>query len=165
MMQEKWSEIRNFENYSISTYGNVKAEKSGRILAVNQNQYGVVYVGLVRDGKQFHRSVSLLVANAFVRRQFEPYDTPINLDGDRWNNRVDNLVWRPRWFAIRYNQQFRYPAINPIMDPIKDIKTGEISLNSFDCARRYGLLESDLVLSIENRTYVWPTYQEFAVIE
>lgn len=164
-MKEKWKEIRNFENYSISNHGRVRAEKSGRILALNQNQFGVVYVGLVRDGKQFHRSVSLLVANAFIRRKFEPFDTPINLDGDRFNNRADNLVWRPRWFAIRYNQQFRYPVIQPIMEPIKDLKTGELSLNSFDCARRYGLLETDLVQSIQNRTYVWPTYQKFDVIE
>jgi hypothetical protein len=46
-----------------------------------------------------------------------------------------------------------------------DLKTGEISENSFDCAQRYGLLEQDLVLSILNRTYVWPTYQEFGIVE
>lgn len=164
-MNEEWKAIRNFENYSISNLGRVRFEKSGRILALNQNQFANVYVGLFRDGTQYHRSVALLVAKAFIPRQFGPYDTPINLDGDRWNNRVDNLVWRPRWFAIRYNQQFRHPYINPIPYPIQDVKTGVVSENSFDCATRYGLLESDLVLSILNRTYVWPTYQEFTVVE
>ena len=105
------------------------------------------------------------MAKAFLPEVRGPFDTPINLDGDRHNNRVENLVWRPRWFAIKYNRQFRYPYPNPITMPIVDLKSGEISENSLDCAKRYGLLEDDLVLSILNRTYVWPTYQEFGIFE
>jgi NUMOD4 motif len=161
---EIWREIQNFEHYSISNLGNVRAEKSGRIMELNQNQFGVVFVGLMRGGMQYHRSVPLLVANAFIPRKFEPYDTPINLNGDRWDNRVENIVWRPRWFAIRYNQQFRNPYMFPILDPVKEIKSGEIHENSFEAAMKYGLLESDLVLSILNHTVVWPTYQEFEIV-
>ena len=51
--------------------------------------------------------------------------------------------------------------MDPILDPIKDLKTNEVSENSFEAAISYGLLESDLVLSILDRTYVWPTYQQF----
>lgn len=163
-MPEQWKPIRNFENYNISDWGRVQSERSGRFLVLSQNQYDVVYVGMVRDGKQYHRSVPLLVAKAFLPRTFDPYDTPINLNGDRFNNHVDNLVWRPRWFAIRYNQQFKFSYEHPIIYPIEDIKTGEVSQDSFECAKRYGLLEKDLVLSILNRTYVWPTYQQFRVV-
>jgi hypothetical protein len=94
-----------------------------------------------------------------------PFDTPINLDGDRHNNALENLTWRPRWFAIRYNQQFRYPRQYTIEEPIVDLKTGDVSENSFECAKKYGLLEEDLIFSIEHRTYVWPTYQEFGILE
>jgi hypothetical protein len=163
-MPEEWKSIRNFENYSVSNWGNIRSEKSGRLLTLSQNQFNVVYVGLVHEGVQHHRSVPLLVANAFIERKFDPYDTPINLNGDRFNNHVDNIVWRPRWFAIKYNQQFKFPYNHPIIHPIEDVKTGEVSLDSFDCATRYGLLERDLVLSILNRTYVWPTYQQFRVV-
>jgi hypothetical protein len=45
------------------------------------------------------------------------------------------------------------------------VKTREVCENSFECAKRYGLLEEDLVQSILNRTYAWPTYQEFRVLE
>ena len=65
----------------------------------------------------------------------------------------------------RYNRQFIYPYENPITSQIIDIKTGEISDDSFDAAKRYGLLERDVVLSILNRTYVWPTYQQFTVVQ
>lgn len=164
-MTEVWREIPAFENYSISNQGYVRAEKSGRILQMTQNQFGVLAVGMVRGGLQYHRSVPLLVANAFIPRKFEAYDTPINLNGDRLDNRVENLVWRPRWFAIRYNQQFRNPYMFPVLDPVRDVKTGEVSENTFEAAMRYGLLESDLVLSILNQTVVWPTYQRFEIVE
>jgi hypothetical protein len=132
---------------------------------LNENQYGLVQVGLMDEGVQYHRSVPLLVARAFLTPTEGPFDTPINLDGDRHNNRLENLLWRPRWFAIKYNQQFRHPIENPIHSRIMDLKTKEVSENSFECACRYGLLEQDLVESIMSRTYVWPTYQEFGILE
>lgn len=162
---EQWKSIEFFPGYSVSDHGRIRTDKSGRILALNENQFGVVQVGLMREGIQYHRSVPLLVAKAFLPRDAAPFDTPINLDGDRHNNRVENLTWRPRWFAIKYNQQFRQPYENPIMTRIVDLKTGDVSENSSHCAQRYGLLEQDLVLSILNRTYVWPTYQEFGILE
>lgn len=164
-MNENWKRVESFPGYSVSDHGEVRSDKFGRILALNVTQYGLVQVGLMRDGVQYHRSVPLLVAKAFLPRESAPFDTPINLDGDRHNNHVINLAWRPRWFAIKYNQQFRQPCETPINSRIVDLKTGEISENSFECARRYGLLEQDLVLSILNRTYVWPTYQEFGIFE
>lgn len=164
-MEELWKEIDHFPGYQVSTFGRVRSDKTERILSLNLNQYGLLQVGLMRNGIQFHRSVPLLVAKAFIFQPSGPFDTPINLDGDRHNNHVDNLVWRPRWFAIKYNRQFRYPYENPILSPVVDLKTGKVSANSFKAAKTYGLLEQDLVLSILNRTYVWPTYQEFGIYE
>jgi hypothetical protein len=164
-MHERWREIDLFPGYSVSDHGRIRSDRWTKLLSLNVNQYGLLQVGLMRDGIQHHRSVPLLVAKAFLPAIPGPFDTPINLDGDRLNNHVDNLMWRPRWFAIKYNQQFRYPFDNPITSRIVDLKTGEVSDNSFDCSMKYGLLEKDLVLSILNRTYVWPTYQEFSVLE
>jgi hypothetical protein len=115
---------------------------------------------------QFHRSVTLCVANAFLwnERQVE-FDTPINLDGDRMNNHISNLMWRPRWFAIKYNRQFKHRFAYPILSPIRDTKTRRISEDSMDAAIRYGLLERDIVMSIANRTVTWPTYQQFEIVE
>lgn len=164
-MEEQWRPIEGFPDYSVSNLGKIRTDKTGRILRLNENQFGLLQVGMMRDGTQFHRSVPLLVAKAFLPDRPEPFDTPINLDGDRHNNTIDNLAWRPRWFAIRYNQQFRYPYRNHIDSPIIELKTKELSDDSFDCAKKYGLLEEDLVFSILNRTYVWPTYQEFGIFQ
>ncbi len=164
-MVENWKPIEMFSGYSVSDQGRIRADKSDKLLSLNVNQYGVLQVGLMRNGSQLHRSVPLLVAKAFLPQVGGPFDTPINLNGDRTDNRVDNLAWRPRWFAIKYNRQFRYPYENPITMPIVDMKSGVISESSLEAAKEYGLLEQDLVLSIINRTYVWPTYQEFTVLE
>jgi NUMOD4 motif len=164
-MSEIWREIEHFPDYSVSNYGRVCSDRFERILVTYENQYGVVQVGMMQDGIQKHRSVPLLVAKTFIPQPSGPFDTPINLDGDRHNNHVDNLVWRPRWFAVKYNQQFRHPFEYPILSPLEDLKTGEISENSFECAKRYGLLEEDVVISTLNHTYVWPTYQQFRIIK
>lgn len=162
---EYWRPIEHFPGYSVSDHGRIRADKSERILVLSKNQYGLLQVGLMRDGVQYHRSVPLLVAKAFLPPIAGPFDTPINLDGDRYNNHVDNLAWRPRWFAIKYNQQFKLPSDQHIMNPIIDLETKEVSQNSLEASKRYGLLEKDLVFAILNRTYVWPTYQEFGILE
>jgi hypothetical protein len=161
---EHWREILDFPGYSVSNYGRIRTDKTGRVLVTYENQFGLLQVGMMQNGIQCHRSVPLLVAYTFIPQPSEAFDTPINLDGDRHNNHVDNLLWRPRWFAVRYNRQFRGPQLNHISTPIVNIQTGDISENSFECAKRYGLLEEDLILSIATRTYVWPLYQEFGVL-
>lgn len=164
-MNEKWKKIKGFSDYSVSNTGLIRSDKTGRFLSQYENQYGVVCVGMMKDGEQRHRSVPLLVANAFLPRRRPPFDTPINLDGNRHNNHVENLAWRPRWFAFKYNRQFKDPYPYPILKEIQDIKTGIILEDSFECAKEYGLLESDIVLSIANHTQVWPTWQEFRIVE
>lgn len=164
-MVERWIPIPNFEGYSVSNYGRIRTDRFDKILSAYANQSGLVQVGLMRNGKQYHRSVPLLVAKEFVDQPSGPFDTPINLDGDRFNNHVDNLMWRPRWFAVKYNRQFREPYENSINAPIEDIESGEISENSLECAKQYGLLEREVVLAILNNTYVWPTYQRFQIAE
>lgn len=165
-MTEEWKIIPEFPDYSVSNYGRIRTNKSERILRCNPNQYGLLQVGLMHEGVQYHRSVPLLVAKAFLPELPGPFDTPINLDGDRHNNQVSNLMWRPRWYARKYNQQFRYyPYEHHIDELIMDLKTKEISQNSFDCAIRYGLLEEDVVMSIIHRTYTRITFQQFGIVE
>lgn len=172
-MIEEWERIPEFPKYEVSNYGRVRRSQTGRVLSLQENNRGVITVGLMGDYlvdgdyKQHRRSVPLLVAHAFLRRtkiMGEAFNTPICLNGDRTNNRVDNLEWRPYWFARQYNRQFLHPYPGGITSPVLEVETGQVWPNSFEPCRRYGLLEKDLVLSIVNMTVVWPTYQLFEVI-
>ena len=42
---EEWSSIPGFENYSVSNHGRIRSEKSDRIMALVENQYGVIQCG------------------------------------------------------------------------------------------------------------------------
>lgn len=164
MSNEIFADIPGFDLYQVTSLGRIVNKDSGRFLELSQNQYGVLHVGLWRDGKQHHRSVPLMVAKAFIEKPYPQFDTPINLNGDRTDCRVENLAWRPRWFAIKYNQQFLTEHAPMITNQIRNMKTGKISPNSWECAIRYGLLELDLYVSIYNKTYVWPLYVQFEAI-
>lgn len=160
---DEWVAIPDFPKYSVNRLGQVRHNGSERILRPKVNQYDVVYVGLVssEDMEQYQRGLARIVASAFVEKPMETFDTPINLDGDRFNCHVDNLMWRPRWFAIRYHQQFKHRWPDPILESIRDAETGTVFPDSWSVAVRFGLLEKDVCLSMEHGTYVWPTYQRF----
>lgn len=166
-MTEEWVPVEGFPGYSVSTFGEVRRDRSGRVLHTRRNQYCVPYVGLMRQGRQHQcvRSLPLLVASTFLPQPKPYWDTPINLDGDRTNCRVDNLAWRPRRYAAHYNNQFTDPYENPIGVPIRDVDTDEEYPNSWAAARDNGLLEREVVLSILNRTVTWPTYQRFVIAD
>ncbi len=162
---DEWRNILSFPGYSVSDTGFIMNDKTGRLLAQLKNQGGIINVGLVRNGIQYKRSVALLVAEAFIlTAKSLTFDTPINLDGDRSNNTVVNLVWRPRWFAIKYFQQFNR---NPIgyNKSIEEMKTHEKFESLWEAAITFGLLEIDLFKSLLDKTDVWPTYQRFRAID
>jgi hypothetical protein len=158
-----WKDIPDFPGYSVHFTGTIRNERTYRPMAVQINQHGTVYVGMVIDGQQYKRSVALIVARAFLPPP-EPvtFDTPIHLDGDQTNNHVENLMWRPYWFAIRYQRQFRNEMSVP--EQIQDVRTGERYNNSMHAATTFGLLDREIYQSMTNRTYVWPTYQEFRIV-
>lgn len=159
-----WIPVEGFPGYSINPLGQVAKDSTGRLLVPRYNQYGVPYVGLMREWQQCSRSLPRLVARAFLPRPSDIFDTPIQIDGDRSNCRVDNLMWRPRWYAIHYNRQFENRYDYPINSPIRAINERERFPNSLAAACRYGLLEREVVLSIRNRTPAWPTYQSFELV-
>lgn len=161
IFEDEWVPVQGFLGYSVNPLGQVQKDSTKRLLHTRLNQYGVPYVGLMRDWRQCIRSLPRLVATAFLPTPNEIFDTPINLDGDRTNCHVDNLMWRPRWYAIYYVNQFKDPYGNPIEVPVRALETKEVFANSLDAACRYGLLEREVVLSVLNQTPTWPTYQMF----
>lgn len=162
----EWEEIYMFPGYSVSPSGFVRNDDTGRLLARTINQRGIVTVGLMRNRHHHCRAVINLVANAYLPRPHNreaDFDTPINRDGDRSNVHVDNLMWRPNWFAIKYFRQFRVGHVG-IMRPIEDISTHRVYENSWEAAVTHGLLDREILVATIAHTYVFPTFQRFRVI-
>lgn len=159
-----WVEVPDFPSYLISDEGVVKRASDGHVIRQYQTHSGLVFVTLWRDGVQYNRGMAKLVASTFIPNHIEQFDTPINLNGDRWDNSELNLAWRPRWFAVMYNRQFHENQVPMIDEPIVELSTKEVFRNSLECAIAYGLLEADLVMGIEHRTYVLPSYKQFGIL-
>lgn len=164
-MQEEWRKIEGFSGYSVSNLGSIRNDESGRLMAQCTNNRGLMQVGLTKNKVQYRRSVALLVAEAFVTRgtNESAFDTPINLDGNRRNNSVLNLLWRPRNFAIRYIAQFQQSG--PCFSrPVEIIETGEQFDTSWEAAIQKGILDREIAFSVMTKNYVWPIYKHFRLV-
>lgn len=90
-MEKRWEEI---EGYMVSNYGEIIGRRSKRPLKpyVSKGQAVVrLYIG--NEGRGTVRSVAHLVAELFVPLPREDCRIVEHIDGDRLNNRADNLRW------------------------------------------------------------------------
>ena len=153
--------IREFPGYEVSYTGLVYNANTGRTLSATANSRGIATVGLMKNGVQQKRSLARLVADHFLEAVSPAFDTPIHLDGNRFNCDVRNLAWRPIWFARLYHDQFKYPLSQYGLHPVEVVETGERFPDVREAAKRFGLLEKEIILGIHNNTPTFPTWQTF----
>lgn len=163
---EEWIEIDEFPEYSVSTHGRVSNDTYERILTPSLNNRGIPTVGLYDGPKQHRRSVPVLVADAWVPNSYgEHFNTPTHLNGDRLDCYADNLVWRPRWFAIQFHKTILVDQFPNWHDsPFELVQTQEIFQTPHPCAQKYGLLQMDIFLGLINKRPVFPGGIEFRQI-
>lgn len=91
-MKEEWKKIEGFPNYSVSNTGKVRNDKKNKEKALVKSSTGYAKTDLYSNGKRFCKRTHRLVGEAFVPN---PYNKPeINhKDGNKLNNRADNLEW------------------------------------------------------------------------
>lgn len=157
--------FEEFPWYEVTTNGVIRNYVTERIMTPHINSHGVVCISLQdKDGVQRQRSLSKLVAEAYLPKVediYEPFDTPINLDYNRWNCAAHNLMWRPRWFAYQYHQQRDFAIKYHNDTPIRDLETDEVYPGTWTVCTTFGLLEDHLRRAIIMEFKVFPTRQEF----
>jgi hypothetical protein len=165
LMKENWHELYEFPDYAISDQGSVANMKTGLPRMTSINQQGICKVSLYQENHLFTRSVAVLVANAFLSRSEDHFDTPVHLDGDRMNCAAENLMWRPRWFAIKYHKQFMLENFHLDHAHRVDIESGEHYYSLKEVCMKNGLYYYDVVKSCVEETFVPITYQEFRNVQ
>lgn len=170
MPKETFFNINGFDNYLISDMGRVLNHISDHFKIPQINQQGIPSVLLIQDGRQHRRSVAVLVADAFlepVPNEWAHFDTPTHINGDRIDCRASNLIWRPRWFAIKYHQERRIPKRSIYKPSVKimDVETEEIFDQPWQPAIKWCLLECDIIESVGNGPNVWPGNHNFVMLD
>lgn len=158
---ERWVPLLGYPGYSISDLGRVRNDKRDHVLTPVVLEKKRSYVCLTLDGAQVKRGLSKLVCETFVQKPARRnFTTPIHLDGDLSNCQANNLDWRPRWFAIKHAEQFR-KDLPEYRRPVRLIETREVFDEPWLPVFQFGLLYMDLLLSIFNKTYVFPTMHSY----
>lgn len=130
---EIWKKIKNYENYEVSNFGNVKRTKgfqceSDRLLKKINNGNDYLFVNLSKNSIKKRFYVHRLVAFTFLETNKEK--TEVNhIDGDKKNNNLCNLEWVTR----SENQNHRYNVLKH--KGSNTGKTGELNWKSKKVAK------------------------------
>lgn len=155
--QEEWRPLAplGYPGYNVSDRGRISkvVDVSGgvRYVPISINQNGHRFVPLrMPNGKLKQRVVNKLVAEAFLPP--EPshiMESVIHLDGNRAHLNVENLAWRPRWFATKFHSQFNKRMDFPEDGPIRDTTEGVVYKNVQHVAHTFGVLMTDVYSAAE----------------
>jgi hypothetical protein len=87
---ERWKVIEEYDNYSVSTYGRVRNDKTNRVLKPVTNNEGYYHVCLCVNGKRKDMKIHRLVALAFIANPSNKLCVD-HINNDRKNNHISNL--------------------------------------------------------------------------
>lgn len=97
-IDEEWRVIDEAPHYAVSDLGRVQrltpSHKQAGIINGAPNHNGYLHCTLYVDGgRRFTRKISRLVCEAFHGAKPTPCHQVRHLDGNKLNNRADNLAW------------------------------------------------------------------------
>ena len=106
-MTEIWKPIDGYENYSVSAFGQVRNDTTGKILKGRKNK-GRLGVSLWKNEIKKQFQIHRLVALTFIEN-LEDKPEVDHIDNDPSNNRVENLRWATHQ---ENNRNTRIPSNN-----------------------------------------------------
>lgn len=172
LYNEEWREIHDYPNYEVSNFGRVRSKerevtqfghkknytriKKGKVLQQRKQNAGYLVVWLSVEGKKKAITVHRLVATAFVKGNGNDVN---HIDGNKINNRVDNL----EWVTHSNNIEHAYCVLHRIKHLSKRvicIETGEVFQSMRDAAQAKGINAISIghVINGRNKTaggYTW----------
>ena len=89
---EQWKKVAGFETYSVSDRGNVRNDKTGRILKPGTSSNGYLSVVLRKQKKSCPKNIHRIVASAFLPNPNKKKLVD-HIDNNETNNKLINLRW------------------------------------------------------------------------
>lgn len=131
---ETWKKVVEFPGYEVSNLGNVRNSETGKCLKPGKHRQGYRLIWFSDSEGRHGRSVHRTVAEAFIPN---PENKPqINhIDGDKTNNKVDNLEWSTGSENMIHAYSTGLFAGRPTT-AVRIIETGEEFASIRECANR-----------------------------
>lgn len=144
---ESWKKISVSPKYEVNSDGNILNSVTGKQLKPVVQSNGYTHVTLCDENGHHQTSVHKIVATEFIPNP-HGYSEINHIDGNKSNNRVDNLEWCDRRENMKhaYRTGLQKPnqsqiteslskAVETLKRPIRDIETGECFSSIAECAR------------------------------
>lgn len=127
---EEWRQIRGYPHLFVSSEGRVWTAIYSRYLRPHLTNRGYLRIALSKDKSVKQISVHRIVAEAFIPNPEGLTDVD-HIDGDKLNNRVENLQWMSRSDNIRKDGDVRNNGPKPVIC----IETGKVYKSVNQAAR------------------------------
>lgn len=157
---EQWKDIRGYEGaYKISDHARVKriVANGEHFIKAQTHTNGYCYVHLCKGNKVKAYRLHRLVAEAFVPN-FGNKPHVNHLDGDKTNNRYDNLEWVTASENQKHSRRVLGNKGGKPVRPIKCIETGETYDSIAEAVIKTGITHISAVVRGERKTaggYRW----------
>lgn len=168
VVEELWAEIEEFPNYHISDLGRIFNIHRESYMRPSFNPLGHLKITLKSpwDSSRHCRSVSRLVAEAFVESPDVGCDHVVLLDGNFSNVAAYNLVWRPRWLTWKYTHQLRTRQPTHYHNlPCINVVTGVMYNNIIEAGMTEGLVFEDIWRSTYTGIELYPYGSIFEIVK
>lgn len=151
LVGEEWRDILGYEGiYQVSNKGRVKrlahvhTDKNGvsyflgeKLIAISHNKKGYCLVSLSKRDIKKSMQVHRLVALAFIPNP-ENKEQVNHIDGDKDNNRVENLEWMTNLENMRHSiDVLGVDRQKAVRKKVICVETGEVFSSKCEASRRY----------------------------
>lgn len=93
MRKEVWKDIDGFDNYQVSTNGQIKNKRTQKIINGSLDKYGYLRTRIKgNDGKSHDKYMHRVVAETFIENP-EGKPTVDHISRNRTDNSIENLRW------------------------------------------------------------------------
>ena len=168
---EEWREIKDYPNYEVSNLGRVRSKDrlvgqfghkknytrimKGKVLQPRKQNAGYLVVWLSVEGKKKAITVHRLVATAFING----FGSDVNhIDGNKTNNRADNLEWVTRSNNIKHAYRVLH-RVKHLSKRVICVETGEVFQSMRDAAQAKGINAHSISHVINGRNKTAGGYQ------
>lgn len=155
---EQWKIVEGFEKYEISNYGRVRNFITKKEKKCNLNNQGYLQTQLSNNGIRKNFRINRLVAITFIPNK-NNYTQVNHIDGNKLNNRVDNLEWCLPKDNIRHAIDNKLRDMNGSSNPNSKLSLEDViyikssSLSSTELAEMFNVSRQNIHYIRKNKTW------------